>query len=60
MAKEIDYTYIADNTNTELVVMPKRVELTDTVRARMIAESKKSTPAPDPAPKPSPKPAGSR
>jgi outer membrane protein len=47
VAKERGYAYVFDNTNQTLVVMPKTDDLTDTVRARMIAEAKK--PAPKPA-----------
>jgi outer membrane protein len=42
IAKEKGYVYVLDNTNNTLVVMPKTDDLTDVVRARMIAEEKKA------------------
>lgn len=48
VAKERGYGYVLDNTSDLLVVMPQGDDLTYIVRERMIAESKKTGPAPKP------------
>jgi outer membrane protein len=42
VAKERGYTWVIDNTNNSLVVMPKGDDLTDIVRSRMLAEERKA------------------
>jgi outer membrane protein len=48
VAKEKGYVYVLDNTNNTLVVMPKTDDLTDIVRARMLADEKKASTAAKP------------